>query len=154
MKLLICVFFIIHYSTFCQREYMVEIEMNRYVVNEGFKSKLTEILERVKPEDSKFTFIINVSTEADEYLISLGTTYDVDIVNNNYVGFFMINEKLFLIFENIAERFFKLYRKETVLVNTKKSKGSEVIVEPYIDELPFWLIRYKKGDFINVYSSY
>lgn len=53
---------------------MVEVKMDRYVASEELKSKLTEILDRVKYEDSKLTFIVNISSEANEYLISIGTT--------------------------------------------------------------------------------
>lgn len=144
-----------HFNIFCQSENMVEVKMNRYAINEGLKSKLTEILDKVKPKDSKLTFIINVSGESDdEYLISLGTTYDVDVADNNYVGFFVINEKLFLIFKNIPEEFFKLCGKEALLINATKPKKHRVIVEPYIDELPHWIFRFHKASYINIYSAY
>ncbi len=74
IKLLILAFLITHFNAFCQNENMVEVKMDRYVASEELKSKLTEILDRVKYEDSKLTFIVNISSEANEYLISIGTT--------------------------------------------------------------------------------
>lgn len=133
---------------------MVEVKMDRYVASEELKSKLTEILDRVKYEDSKLTFIVNISSEANEYLISIGTTQDIDLDNNNYVGFFVVKDKVFLIYGSIAENFFKYCGKGTVSINKKKSKNPDLIVEPHIDELPNWIFKYQDGEFINVYSSY
>ncbi len=107
MKYLIITFLIIHYNAFCQSENMVHIKLNRYGVSSNLESKLKEIIDRLKPEDSKLTFILNVSPEGKDYLISLATTYEVDLTNGHkYVGFFNLDEKLFLIFENAPKKFF------------------------------------------------
>lgn len=154
MKLLVLAFLIIHLNAFCQNENMVEVKMDKYEASEKLISKLTEILDRVKSKDSKLTFIVNVSSEANGYLISVGTTYDIDLDNSNYVGFFVVKDKTFLIYGSIAENFFKYCGKGTVSINKKKSKNPDLIVEPYIDELPNWIFKYQDGEFINVYSSY
>jgi hypothetical protein len=155
MKYIIITFLIIHFNAFCQSENMVQIKMNRYGVSSNLESKLKEIIDRIKPKDSKLTFIINISPEGEDYLISLATTYEVDLTNDhNYVGFFNLDEKLFLIYESAPKAFFKVCGKESVSITAKKDKDSGVIVEPYIDELPNWLMRYQNGNFITVYSSY
>ncbi|KFD38215.1 hypothetical protein AT05_11070 [Schleiferia thermophila str. Yellowstone] len=154
MKLLILTFLIAHFNAFCQNENMVEIKMDKYIVSEELESKIAEILNRVKPEDSKLTFIISVSSKDAEYLISIGTAYDIDLANNNYAGFFFVKDKSLLIYENVEEEFFKYCGKGTISINKKKSKSPDLIVEPYIDELPNWIFKYRDGEFINVYSSY
>lgn len=154
MKLLILAFLIAHFNAFCQNENMVDVKMDKYIVSEELETKIAEILNRVKPEDSKLTFIVSVSSKDAEYLISIGTTYDIDLANNNYAGFFFVQDKPLLIYENVAEKFFRFCGKGTISINKEKSKNPDLIAEPYIDELPSWIFKYRDGEFVNVYSSY
>lgn len=154
MKFLILTFLIAQINVFCQNENMVEVKMDKYRVSVELELKIAEILNRVKQEDGKLTFIVSVSCKDTEYIISIGTTYDIELVNNNYVGFFFIQDKSLLIYENCTDMFFKYCGKGTLSVNKKKSKNPDIIVEPYIDELPHWIFKYRDGEFVNIYSSY
>lgn len=152
MTLNIC-FVLLSYMSFSQNENVMSKEMVRYSVKCELKSELDKILDNLKPEDQKLIFIINTFVKKDTYQISLTTSYDVEI-KDNWVGFFEYKSKLFLLESIEYENFFSKVGKDTIQLNIKKPQKSNDIVQPYIDNLPYWMLEYSNGQFTTKLSSY
>ncbi|MFN3801747.1 hypothetical protein [Belliella pelovolcani] len=152
MTLNIC-FVLLSYMSFSQNENVMSKEMVRYSVKCELKSELDKILDNLKPEDQKLIFIINTFVKKDTYQISLTTSYDVEI-KDNCVGFFEYKSKLFLLESIEYENFFSKVGKDTIQLNIKKPQKSNDIVQPYIDNLPYWMLEYSNGQFTTKLSSY
>lgn len=152
MMLNIC-FVLLSYMSFSQNENVMSKEMIRYSVKCELKSELDKILDNLKPEDQKLIFIINTFIKKDTYQISLTTSYDVEI-KDNWVGFFEYKSKLFLLESIEFENFFSKVGQDTIQLNIKKPQKSNDIVQPYIDNLPYWLLEYSNGQFTTKLSSY
>ncbi len=152
MTLNIC-FVLLSYMSFSQNENIMSKEMIRYSVKCELKSELDKILDNLKPEDQKLIFIINTFVKKDTYQISLTTSYDLEI-KDNWVGFFEYKSKLFLLESIEYENFFSKVGQDTIQLNIKKTQKSNDIVQPYIDNLPYWMLEYSNGQFTTKLSSY
>lgn len=138
---------------FSQNENILLKEMIRYSVKCEFRSELDKILNNLKSEDQKLIFIINTFVKKDTCQISLTTSYDVEI-KDNWVGFFEYRSKLFLLESIEYENFFSKVGKDTIQLNIKKTLKSNDIVQPYIENLPYWMLEYSNGQFTTKLSSY
>jgi hypothetical protein len=139
--------------SFSQNENVMSKEMVRYSVKCEIKSELDKILDNLKPEDQKLIFIINTFVKKDTCQISLTTSYDVEI-KDNWIGFFEYKSKLFLLESIEYENFFSKIGQDTIQLNIKKAQKSNDIVQPYIDNLPYWMLEYSNGHFTTKLSSY
>lgn len=152
MTLNIC-FVLLSYMSFSQNENVMSKEMIRYSVKCELKFELDKILDNLKPEDQKLIFIINTYIKKDTCQISLTTSYDVEIMDN-WIGFFEYKTKLFLLDSIEYENFFSKVGQDTIQLNIKKIQKSNDIVQPYIDNLPYWMLEYSNGQFTTKLSSY
>lgn len=141
------------YMAFSQNENIILKEMIRYSVKCELRSELDKILNNLKSEDQKLIFIINTFVKKDTCQISLTTSYDVEI-KDNWVGFFEYRSKLFLLESIEYENFFSKVGKDTIQLNIKKTLKSNDIVQPYIENLPYWMLEYSNGQFTTKLSSY
>lgn len=139
--------------SFSQNENIIPVEMIRYSVKCEFKSELDKVLNSLKPEDQKLIFTVNTFIKEDVCQISLTTSYDV-VVKDDWVGFFEYKGKLFVLESIGFDDFFTKVGKDVIELNIKKPKKSSDIVQPYFDNLPYWLIEYKAGRFTTKLSSY
>jgi hypothetical protein len=146
-------FLLLSTMSFSQNENFMSIEMMRYSVKCEFKSELDKILNKLKPEDQKLIFTINTFIKEDTCQISLTTSCDVE-VKGSWVGFFEYKSKVFILDRIEFEDFFTKAGEGVVELNIKKTKQSGDIVQPYLDNLPYWLIEYKNGQFTTKLSSY
>lgn len=140
-------------ASFSQNENVMLVEMTRYSVKCEFKSELDKVINDLRPEDQKLTFTINTFVKEDVCHISLTTSYDLEI-KDNWVGFFEYKNKLFVLESIEFDDFFTKVGQDRVALNIKESKKSSDIVESYIDNLPYWLIEYKSGQFTTKLSFY
>jgi hypothetical protein len=155
MKQLFVIFLAIHFNVFSQNENIIQIKMEKYDVSTILESEIQTIIDKIKPIDSKLAFIVNIYSEGEDYVIIISTTYEFDTVNlHQYVGFFDIKGKQFLIFKDAPELFFKSCGQEAIFIKSIQNNDPQELFQPYIDELPIWIIRYKKGCFTTIYSSY
>lgn len=148
----ICIFLSAIVS-FSQEENIISKEMIRYSASCELKSELDKIIDSLKPVDQKLTFIINTFIKDDLYYISLATSYSVE-VNKGWVGFVEYRGKLFLIESLVNKDFFVKSGSGTIELNIENKEKSNGIVQPYIDNLPFWLLEYDNGRFQTKISSY
>ena len=132
--------------SFSQNENVMSVEMIRYSVKCEFKPELDKVLNNLKPEDQKLIFNVNTFIKEDVCQISLTTSYDVE-VKDNWVGFFEYKGKLFILESVEFDDFFTKVGKDVIELNIKKPKKSGDIIQPYIDDLPYWLIEYQGGQF-------
>lgn len=146
-------FMLLSNMAFSQNENILLKEMIRYSVKCEFRSELDKILNNLKSEDQKLIFIINTFVKKDTCQISLTTSYDVEI-KDNWVGFFEYRSKLFLLESIEYENFFSKVGKDTIQLNIKKTLKSNDIVQPYIENLPYWMLEYSNGQFTTKLSSY
>lgn len=146
-------FLLLTYMSFSQNENVMSKEMIRYSVKYELRPELDKILNNLKPEDQKLIFTINTFIKKDTCQISLTTSYDVE-VNDNWVGFFEYRSKLFLLESIECEKFFTEVGQDTIELNIKNIKKSNDIVQPYLDNLPYWMIEYNNGQFTTKLSSY
>lgn len=153
LKLGLNIFFLLFTSiSFSQNENVVSVGMIRYSVKCELKSELDKILNSLEAEDQKLIFTINTYVKKDIYLISLTTSYDVEL-NDSWLGFFEYNGKLFLLKSIEFNGFFTKEGKDTIQLNAKKSHKTNDIVQPYFDNLPYWLLEYNNGLFTTKLSS-
>lgn len=136
-----------------QNENIVSKEMIRYSVKCELKSELDKIISKLMPVDQKLVFTVDTSIKNNIYQISITTGYDVEI-KDSWIGFCEYRGKLFFLTSIVSEVFFRKVEKDIILVNIRKIKKPNEIVQPYIDNLPYWLLEYQKGDFITKLSSY
>lgn len=139
--------------SFSQNENIMSKEMIRYSVKCELKLELDKILNKLKPVDQKLIFTVNMYVKNDTCQISLTTSYDVQI-ENNWVGFCEYRGKLFLLESIMAEEFFAKVGQDVIQVDIKKTKKSNDIVQPHLDNLPYWLLEYNNGKFTTKLSSY
>ena len=141
------------FTAFSQNEIKVKREMIRYSVECKLKPELDKIINQLKSVDQKLIFTIDTSIEDNICQISLTTSYDVE-VENNCIGFCEYRGKQFLLKSIASEMFFTRNGKDVVYLNARNSKKSNDIVQPYIDNLPYWLLEYHNGVFETKLSSY
>jgi hypothetical protein len=146
-------FLLLSYMSFSQNENIMSKEMIRYSVKCELKLELDKILNKLKPVDQKLIFTVNMYVKNDTCQISLTTSYDVQI-ENNWVGFCEYRGKLFLLESIMAEEFFAKVGQDVIQVDIKKTKKSNDIVQPHLDNLPYWLLEYNNGKFTTKLSSY
>ena len=146
-------FLLLSYMSFSQNENIMSKEMIRYSVKCELKLELDKILNKLKPVDQKLIFTVNMYVKNDTCQISLTTSYYVQI-ENNWVGFCEYRGKLFLLESIMAEEFFAKVGQDVIQVDIKKTKKSNDIVQPHLDNLPYWLLEYNNGKFTTKLSSY
>jgi len=152
MKLIIaCSLF--SFMTFSQNENIMSKEMIRYLVKCEFKPELNKIINKLKPVDQKLIFTVNTSIKNDICQISLTTSYDVKI-EDNWIGFCEYQGKLFLLKSIESEKFFTKVGQDTIQLNIDRTQKSNDIVQPYLDNLPYWMLEYNNGQFTTRLSSY
>jgi len=152
MVLIIC-FFLPAIVCFSQEENCTSKVMVRYSTSCELKFELDKIIDSLKPVDQKLTFIINTFIKNDLYYISIATSYYVE-QNRGWVGFVEYRGKLFLIESLVNKDFFTKSGSGSIELNIENKEKSNGIVEPYIDNLPFWLLEYDSGRFQTTISSY
>jgi hypothetical protein len=152
MVLSVC-FFLPAIVCFSQEEYSTSKEMVKYSASCELKFELDKIIDSLKPVDQKLTFIINTFIKNDLYYISIATSYYVE-QNRDWVGFVEYRGKLFLIESLVNKDFFTKSGSGSIELNIENKEKSNGIVEPYIDNLPFWLLEYDSGRFQTTISSY
>jgi hypothetical protein len=141
------------YKSFAQYENVMSKEMNRFSVNCELTPELDKILDNLKPEDQKLIFTVNTFMNKDTCQISLTTGYDVEI-KNTWVGFFEYKNKLFLLESIEYSTFFSEVGRDTILLNIRRPRKSNDIIQSYIDNLPYWFLEYYNGRFTTKISSY
>jgi hypothetical protein len=141
------------FMSFSQNENIVSKKMIRYTVKSEFKPELDKILNKLKPVDQKLMFIVNTSIKNDAFRISLTTTYDVGM-EDDWIGFCEYRGKLFLLELITSETFFTKVVKDLVQVNVRKIERENEIVQPHLDNLPYWFLEYHNGNFTTKFSSY
>lgn len=163
MKYSFITFILVFFNAFYQSEDMVQMKLKRYNVSKDLQLKLNEVVDNLKPVDSKLIFLININSEQNDkdYFISISTTIMTDSsIRQRIVGFFYIGKVLFLIMNNAQEMFFEIYDEDMIELNIKSEKENNQVefglhlLEPYIDELPVWLIQYKNNEFMTIFSPY
>lgn len=139
--------------SFSQNENVMSIEMIRYSVKCELKPELDKVLNNLKSKDQKLIFNVNTFIREGVCQISLTTSYDVE-VKDNWVGFFEYKSKIFVLESIEYDDFFTKVGNDVIELNIKNPKKTNDIIQPYIDDLPYWLIEYQGGQFKTKLSSY
>ena len=141
------------YTALSQNENTISKEMIKYSAKCEFKQELDKIFNKLKPEDQKLIFIVNTSIKNNIYQISLTTSYDVK-EEDNWIGFCKYRGKLLLLKSVETKMFFLEIDKSTIQIQVENNKKPNGIVQPYLDNLPYWLLEYKNETFTTKLSAY
>ncbi|HHU48064.1 MAG TPA: hypothetical protein GXZ40_09235 [Bacteroidales bacterium] len=151
-------FLTVCFDVFTQGEY-VQVKMEKYIASSMLESEIQIIVDKIKPKDSQLCFVVNIEPRGDDYIIFVSTTISVyKTAIPEYVGYFEVKERQFLMLQNTPELFFTSCGQGTISINVEP----EPDVDPqkpfstllYVDELPMWIMRYEKGIFTTVFAAY
>jgi|GEM_PF-6763737 len=147
IEMVVCTF-----KVFPQDKINILRNIMEYNLEQGWHFELNKIVQKIRLENSQLIFFISIEEKDDYYFIFISLEFEIN-PEIDYKGFFYIEDKLFLITSEIPYLFFKPFRYKKINFEITTIRDDSIF-EPYIDELPIFVIEYRNKKFTNIYSSY